>query len=371
MNFGIVKEERVDVEKCHPKVREATGDTWKRAPTLNSEDESSIISVGGSSLVHVKLVTLPDNKTILMPTDDLNASILLRLVDGNDSCGRFNKCASRINVEIEAAEKLPSEDYSAWKPFINPPVLPALPTPIANAPPPKEKIITAKHIYKTSGDSYRIQMSAGTKSVKTKKFSRNVRNESDALWVCEYALILIDGPESFDDVLKNGNFGCLVQRGMVSTATEFKQKLVDLLPTFLSRKLLKRPEYDHLSEVLQRVQFLGYRPIGNVYSSNLLCSSSDSTSDPPIDMILRSTSSDELVDPSVFRSTSSDSFMVPATRWDLVVAASREPKRRRLNTPSSVAAQTSDKDIFASYGIQGFDETDSNLKGDDSFYSKL
>ena len=55
-------------------------------------------------------------------------------------------------------------------------------------------VINPKHIYKTSCDTYRVQVGKGNKKEKNGKFSRNARSEMDALWLCELALIFLDCP---------------------------------------------------------------------------------------------------------------------------------------------------------------------------------
>jgi hypothetical protein len=203
------------------------------------------------SFLSTKLLVLPTGKIVLVPSKDEDLHTLLRVREEILSSERLNLSTRDadcfLSVQVDSVEDSTSvllpESY----------VLTTLPTPISTAPALKDKIINPKHIYKTTGDSYRIQMSTGSKFKPNKKFSRNVRSEVDALWLCEYALIVIDGPESFEDIVKNGNFLCFMQRGMVASIPEFGNRLHELLGDFESRDLIKRTEYEFIADVLQRV----------------------------------------------------------------------------------------------------------------------
>jgi hypothetical protein len=118
--------------------------------------------------------------------------------------------------------------------------------------PPPAKLINPKHIYKTSCDTYRVQMSKGSKTNPNGKFSRNTRNEVDALWLCEYALLLVERPNSFEDILMNGNYKCLLQRNLVSDPTDFATKLFQHMSDLSSRGLLKPAETDKLTLLLPK-----------------------------------------------------------------------------------------------------------------------
>lgn len=124
------------------------------------------------------------------------------------------------------------------------------PAPLHHIPP--SKLINPKHIYKTSCDTYRVQMSKGSKTNPNGKFSRNTRNEVDALWLCEYALLLVERPNSFEDILMNGNYKCLLQRNLVSDPTDFATKLLHHMNDLSSRGLLKPAETDKLTLLLPK-----------------------------------------------------------------------------------------------------------------------
>jgi hypothetical protein len=115
-------------------------------------------------------------------------------------------------------------------------------------------LISPKHIYNTSCDTFRVQISKGSKVNPNGKFSRNARNEIDAFWLCECALILVDRPSCFQDMLVNGNYKCLVQRSLVSSPEDYDRQLRDRVGELYSRKLLKRAEYEKIAAVLLQQQ---------------------------------------------------------------------------------------------------------------------
>ncbi|CAE7665894.1 unnamed protein product, partial [Symbiodinium microadriaticum] len=156
----------------------------------------------GPSILPVKLLRLSNGKYVLVPAGDEDSRLLCGLFC--ESTPASSRLPCRVVIDITSTEEVSGNLPSAS--------LPIVPTPISSAALPNEKKIVPKHIYKTSGDSYRVQVSTGSKFKPNKKFSRNVRSELDALWLVEFALILIDGPASLEDIISNGNFHCLVQR---------------------------------------------------------------------------------------------------------------------------------------------------------------
>mmetsp|Transcript_10866 Transcript_10866/g.16548 ORF Transcript_10866/g.16548 Transcript_10866/m.16548 type:complete len:349 (-) Transcript_10866:427-1473(-) len=108
-----------------------------------------------------------------------------------------------------------------------------------------------KHVYKTISGTYRVQISRGCKSNPNKKFSRNARVEEDALWLCECALILIDQPGTFKDLLRNSNYYYLVDKQIVMSAEDFIQKLVENMRDLSARGLLSMVEAERLAPLLQ------------------------------------------------------------------------------------------------------------------------
>jgi hypothetical protein len=117
---------------------------------------------------------------------------------------------------------------------------------------PPARLINPKHIYKTSCDTYRVQMSKGSKTNPNGKFSRNTRNEVDALWLCEFALLLVERPCGFDDILMNGNYKCLLQRRLVTNSDDFALKLIQQMSELSHRGLLKPAETEKLTGMLPK-----------------------------------------------------------------------------------------------------------------------
>jgi hypothetical protein len=104
-------------------------------------------------------------------------------------------------------------------------------------------VINPKHIYKTSCDTYRVQVGKGSKKEKNGKFIRNARSEIDALWLCELALIFLDCPPSLDDITRVGNYKCMRQRNMVYSTEDFAIKLLLQGELMQQRGLLKSEEH--------------------------------------------------------------------------------------------------------------------------------
>lgn len=113
-------------------------------------------------------------------------------------------------------------------------------------------VTNPKHIYKTSCDTFRVQMSKGSKANPNGKFSRNARHELDAFWLCEFALIMMDRPSDFNDLLKNGNFKCMLERGMVSTPHDYAQQLKTQFSRLCNLNLLKPSESAHIVQTLRQ-----------------------------------------------------------------------------------------------------------------------
>jgi hypothetical protein len=114
------------------------------------------------------------------------------------------------------------------------------------------RLLNPKHIYKTSCDTYRVQMSKGSKTNPNGKFSRNTRTEVDALWLCEFALLLVERPCGFDDILTNGNYKCLLQRKLVTDSADFASKLIQQMSDLSHRGLLKPAETEKLALMLPK-----------------------------------------------------------------------------------------------------------------------
>ena len=117
-------------------------------------------------------------------------------------------------------------------------------------PPAGVALIPPKHIYKTTCDTYRVQVGKGSKSKPNGKFSRNARTEFDAIWLCEIALLFIDTPLCLDEVIYNGNYKCLHQRGLVTSPEDFIVQLSKQADIMRSRSLIKEDEWSRAAAAL-------------------------------------------------------------------------------------------------------------------------
>eukprot|EP00602_Paraphysomonas_sp_CaronLab_P003206 CAMPEP_0185018032 /NCGR_PEP_ID=MMETSP1103-20130426/885_1 /TAXON_ID=36769 /ORGANISM="Paraphysomonas bandaiensis, Strain Caron Lab Isolate" /LENGTH=507 /DNA_ID=CAMNT_0027547709 /DNA_START=202 /DNA_END=1725 /DNA_ORIENTATION=- len=186
--------------------------------------------------IPLKLIHLGEKNVHIIPTNPDDTEALLAACKGlskDEGAGR----ALTITLEEGDSAQLASLVISQQ-------ALAQRPSPI--------KLINPKHIYKTSCDTYRVQMSKGSKTNPNGKFSRNARTETDALWLCEFALILIDRPNGFEDILNNGNYKCMLQRGIVRSPEDFANKLGEHLFDLGSRDLLKNHEVERLHVLLQK-----------------------------------------------------------------------------------------------------------------------
>jgi len=115
-------------------------------------------------------------------------------------------------------------------------------------------LLPMKHIYRTTCDTFRVQVGKGVKGNPNGKFSRNIRNETDALWLCEIALLFIDCPPNLSEMLCNGNYKCLLQRNMVQNPNDYLITLTAMIEQMLSRGFLKPPEWERAMAALKNVQ---------------------------------------------------------------------------------------------------------------------
>eukprot|EP00607_Mallomonas_marina_P007693 CAMPEP_0182416378 /NCGR_PEP_ID=MMETSP1167-20130531/657_1 /TAXON_ID=2988 /ORGANISM="Mallomonas Sp, Strain CCMP3275" /LENGTH=271 /DNA_ID=CAMNT_0024589083 /DNA_START=668 /DNA_END=1483 /DNA_ORIENTATION=+ len=107
-------------------------------------------------------------------------------------------------------------------------------------------LIHPKHIYKTASDTFRVQVGKGSKQERNGKFSRNCANEIDSFWLCEMALIVIDGPLSLKDIVRVGNYRAMLQRGLVTSEEDFSLKLVAQAESLKLRNLIKSDECERI-----------------------------------------------------------------------------------------------------------------------------
>mmetsp|Transcript_14489 Transcript_14489/g.21815 ORF Transcript_14489/g.21815 Transcript_14489/m.21815 type:complete len:661 (-) Transcript_14489:529-2511(-) len=186
-----------------------------------------------NAAVPMKVMIMGHSTVLLTPVYEVDHASILQM------CTQSNSGTQKLLVRLQTDSSTTVAPIPSYTPYQFSPSVPTT-------------IINPKHIYRTSGDSFRIQMSAGSKSKPNRKFSRNVRGETDALILCEYALILLDKPTSFTDILSNGNFKCFLQRKIATSVEQFGNLLHERLPEFEKRDLLKQQEYEAIASLLQR-----------------------------------------------------------------------------------------------------------------------
>eukprot|EP00602_Paraphysomonas_sp_CaronLab_P005600 CAMPEP_0185025834 /NCGR_PEP_ID=MMETSP1103-20130426/9404_1 /TAXON_ID=36769 /ORGANISM="Paraphysomonas bandaiensis, Strain Caron Lab Isolate" /LENGTH=345 /DNA_ID=CAMNT_0027559203 /DNA_START=123 /DNA_END=1160 /DNA_ORIENTATION=+ len=195
-----------------------------------TDESSSTVAVRYDEPWHlfvpIEPVVLSGNKVILQQVQDIEPSKLKR--------------ARREAEDVSPAGEEP--EISLFSPA----------TCRAQLSEPRLPILTPKYISRSSSSSFRIQISAGSREAKNRKFSRNIRNELDALWLCEYALIFLDNPQTLEDIVAKGNYDVLKDRGLVTSVSDFGFKLHEHLLGSLHRGLLKQEEFDVVAATLRR-----------------------------------------------------------------------------------------------------------------------
>lgn len=136
-----------------------------------------------------------------------------------------------------------------------------------------------RHIYSTSSSTYRVQLCKSSKHSVSKKFSRNARNLMDALWICEFALIMIDQYSSVDDLIDHGNYRVLLTKGWVSSVDDYITQLPYRFEELRSKGLMRTEEVRVVNTVMQgMVRRDGNAPFAEVKPSTLLSEAS-----PPVE----------------------------------------------------------------------------------------
>mmetsp|Transcript_16177 Transcript_16177/g.24380 ORF Transcript_16177/g.24380 Transcript_16177/m.24380 type:complete len:341 (-) Transcript_16177:669-1691(-) len=199
------------------------------------------------------MILLPSGKLILVPESETANNALLHLLDcstSEPSTGQFNLPGT---LWVNILPTIPTVSSSTGPP--NPAdtaIVPIMPTPLASVRlPPKLK--QPKYISQTSANSFRVQVNAGIRSARNKKFSRNVSSLEDALWLCEYALIMSGNYSSLEEIVAKGNFECMVQREMVHSLDNFVSKLDSNVSYLEQRGVLKQSECDIVTDFLKRI----------------------------------------------------------------------------------------------------------------------
>eukprot|EP00602_Paraphysomonas_sp_CaronLab_P005847 CAMPEP_0185038264 /NCGR_PEP_ID=MMETSP1103-20130426/33697_1 /TAXON_ID=36769 /ORGANISM="Paraphysomonas bandaiensis, Strain Caron Lab Isolate" /LENGTH=279 /DNA_ID=CAMNT_0027576617 /DNA_START=109 /DNA_END=948 /DNA_ORIENTATION=+ len=187
----------------------------------------------------VRPVVMPNNRVYLMPCSNSGNMILMQALRDSATLSRV----TGLPEGVLRVDVLPSHVD------VTPPLYQAAPTPLAEvqlAP----KLQSPKYISQTSIHSFRVQVSAGIKSARNKKFSRNVGNMEDALWLCEYALILTGNHSSLNEIVGRGNYYCFVQRELVRSISDFGSKLHENLQRFYDSTILTKDEHSTIKRKL-------------------------------------------------------------------------------------------------------------------------
>eukprot|EP00602_Paraphysomonas_sp_CaronLab_P008468 CAMPEP_0185028544 /NCGR_PEP_ID=MMETSP1103-20130426/14315_1 /TAXON_ID=36769 /ORGANISM="Paraphysomonas bandaiensis, Strain Caron Lab Isolate" /LENGTH=319 /DNA_ID=CAMNT_0027562989 /DNA_START=23 /DNA_END=982 /DNA_ORIENTATION=- len=207
------------------------------------------------------MLLYPSNKIILIPeNENMSASLLRILNDENLSSDPLNlhstpKMTLWLNI-------CPSDRMSAMTSVMQSPedasiIVPIVPTPLASVRlPPKlthPKYITQSHAL----SSYRVQVNTGKKSAKNEKFSRNVGNIEDAMWLCECALIMSGNVSSLRNLVEKGNYKCFVQRRMIGSLSDFPAKLRYNAIAFKECGILRQAECECVLNFLESHTFYG------------------------------------------------------------------------------------------------------------------
>mmetsp|Transcript_13099 Transcript_13099/g.19742 ORF Transcript_13099/g.19742 Transcript_13099/m.19742 type:complete len:404 (-) Transcript_13099:293-1504(-) len=198
---------------------------------------------GDHDVLSLRPVILPENKVILAPLNESDNARLIQI--SNRRCRERDSADASISRGSVILVQLMKPEYSSVPlTYIDSPAQDSS----LNIP---QKLISPRYLSMTSPESYRVQISAGSRTERNRKFSRNVKNELDALWLCEYALIYLNRPTAFEDIIAKGNYQCLQQRKIVDSVADFGNKLHNFLPDFQLRGLLKHVEYEAVAETLQ------------------------------------------------------------------------------------------------------------------------
>ena len=177
------------------------------------------------------------NSVHLIPSSDIDAVLLARC--SVENYPNFQITVRLMNI-VETHDILSSHEER-----IQSEIPENITTPLSHQRP--------KHIYVTSSETYRVQVGKRSKNEPNGKFSRNARNELDALWICEIALIGIDRPLTIDDAAQNGNYEIMQAKGIVESPFDLLVKLVEKVFHMKKRSLIKDGEADDALNVLHRL----------------------------------------------------------------------------------------------------------------------
>lgn len=102
--------------------------------------------------------------------------------------------------------------------------------------------IAAKGIQITPVGTFRVQLNKTKNS--TTKFTKNVQDLVEALWLFEIAVLICDRPKELGSLLKSGNYQYLLENNYIRNSVEYKTKLGDYILLLHTKKILK----SHLAE---------------------------------------------------------------------------------------------------------------------------
>jgi hypothetical protein len=112
---------------------------------------------------------------------------------------------------------------------------PADETPVQQAAPTYKS--AAKGIQITPVGTFRVQLNKTKNS--SRKFTKNVNDIVDALWLFEIAVLICDKPIELSCLLKSGNYQYLLEKNYIRDIEEYKAKLFEYILILHKKKILK------------------------------------------------------------------------------------------------------------------------------------
>jgi len=100
----------------------------------------------------------------------------------------------------------------------------------------------AKGIQVTQHRSFRVQLNKTKNS--SNKFTKNVNDFTEALWLFEIAVLICDQPTKLNTLLKSGNYDFLLMNNYVKNSTDYRALLGDNILKLHSKKILKNEQAD-------------------------------------------------------------------------------------------------------------------------------
>ena len=208
-----------------------TRDVYQIYPSIHNQSCCELTLV-------MKLVII-DGTLRLVPVNDIDSSLLFE-------CCVKSCVPQSISVILENERCLYTSANLCGQSFLT--------SPSFHTPVHCDRVIECtlpKHIYKTHSGTYRVQVGKGSKQNRNGKFSRNARTETEALWLCEIALISIDSPTNLEDIIRDGNYQCLLERGLVKDHNDFALQLVEQTELMKDKGMLDANEIQRVVAVLR------------------------------------------------------------------------------------------------------------------------